>query len=139
MSNSSLLLKAQQLTSDIKKNHGKYDFKPASGKANFWSNFRSISQYLLPGGSENSDSPDSQTINGFVQCNICKQVLRYDAKVIGSSYLNRHAQTCKQSQTKTIQPQLISLFNKKIKLTDIEKQGIKESQLQYCVRGHHSF
>ena len=50
MSNSSLLLKAQQLTSHIKKNPGKYDFKPATGKANIWSNFRSISQYLSPGG-----------------------------------------------------------------------------------------
>ena len=58
MSNSSLLLKAQQLTNDIKKNPGKYDFKPALGKANFWNNFRSISQYLSPGGSENSDSTD---------------------------------------------------------------------------------
>ena len=141
MSNISVLLKAQQLTSDMKKNPDKYDFKPASGKANFCSNFRSISQYLSPGhgGSENSDSPDSQPINGFVQCNICKQVLRYDAKVTGSSHLNRHAQTCKRPQTKTIQPQLTSLFNKKIKPTDAEKQGIKESQLQYCVQGHHSF
>ena len=85
------------------------------------------------------NSPDSQPINGFVLCNICKQVLRYDAKVTGSSHLNRHAQTCKRPQTKTIQLQLTSLFNKKIKPTDAKKQGIKESQLQYCVQGHHSF
>ena len=27
----------------------------------------------------------------------------------------------------------------RVKPTDAEKQGIKESQLQYCVQGHHSF
>ena len=102
-------------------------------------NYQSVFNYLWPGDSENSDNPDSQPINGFVQCNIRKQMLRYDAKVTGSSHLNRHAHTCKRSQTKPIQPQLTSLFNKKIKPTDAEKQGIEESQLQYCVRGHHSF
>ena len=74
-----------------------------------------------------------------MQCNICKLVLRYDAKATGSSHLNRHAQTCKRPQTKTIQSQVKTLFSRKIKLTDAEKQGIKESQLQYCVRDHHSF
>ena len=83
--------------------------------------------------------PQSKILATPMQWNICKQVLRYDVKVTGFSHLDRHAQTCKRLQTKTIQPQLTSLFNKKIKLTNAEKQGTKESQLQYCVRGHHSF
>ena len=57
-----------------------------------------------------------------------------------SSHIMGHAENCKPRQNKYKQQLLTSYFNKKtLKLSKSEKLAIKDAELQFCVRGYHSF
>ena len=86
---------------------------------------------------QNCNEIEVNDIVGFVVCSICRVAFKYDAKTTGCSHLGRHVNACKPQVKK--QMLMTSLVEQKVKLSDREKLDIKNAQLQYCVRGYHSF
>ena len=130
---------SKHLISEVQNHPERFNFLPAPGRSDFWKTIRIVTRRLQ---SEDAGASDVQAtespLPGIVSCSICKCILKYDSKSTGSSHVKRHTEHCKPSNGK--QELLTSLLNKKtLKLNESEKVNIKNAQLQFCVRGYHSF
>ena len=82
----------------------------------------------------------SDVTTGIVVCSTCKSVLKYDCKTTESLLVKRHTENCKSPQNKNEQALFALHFNiKEVKLNDLEKLDIKNAELEFCMRGYHSF
>ena len=74
-------------------------------------------------------------------CTVCKLVLNYNCKKTESSHIKRHAEHCKPEPHGSKKQQLLTSHfnNKSINLNDLERLEIKNVELEFCVRGSHSF
>ena len=130
----------QKLTYELKRYLERFIFSPATGRAEFW---KTISVVARCFDQENANATNTRprTLPGIVVCTICKSVLNYDCEKAGSSHIKRHAEHCKPEPHGSKKQQLpTSHFNNKsIKLNDSERLEIKNAELEFCVRGSHSF
>ena len=128
---------ASHLTTELRKHPEKFRLKPARGRSEIWETMSVVSLCHPTSDSGTDNSNDTRDIDGFVVCNICRIAFKYDVKTTGSSHISRHVKTCKPQEKK--QTLITTLVDKKVKLSESEKLNIKNAQLQYCVRGYHSF
>ena len=99
-----------------------------------------VARCSQPNDTKTKNATTLSSLNGIVVCYICKSVLKYDSRTTGSSHIKRHTENGKPRQSKYKQQLLTSIFNKKTpKLSESEKLAIKDAELQFCVRGYHSF
>ena len=130
---------SKHLISEVQNFPERFNFLPAPGRSDFWKTIRIVIRRVQSEGAGASDVQATESpLPGVVSCSICKCILKYDSKSTGSSHVKRHTEHCKPSKGK--QELLTSLLNKKtLKLNESEKVNIKNAELQFCVRGYHSF
>ena len=130
---------SKHLISEVQNHPERFNFLPAPGRSDFWKTIRIVTRRVQSEDAGVSDVQSTESpLPGIVSCSICKCILKHDSKSTGSSHAKRHTEHCKPSKGK--QELLTSLLNKKtLKLNESEKVNIKNAELQFCVRGYHSF
>ena len=130
----------KNLTREMQNHPESFQFLPAQGRSEFWENMKVVARCSQSNDTETKNATTLCSLHGIAVRYIWKSVLKYDSRTTGSSYIKRHAENCKPRQSKYKQQLLTSHFNKKtLKLSESEKLAIKDAELQFCIRGYHSF
>ena len=73
----------------------KFQFLPAQDCFEFWENMKVVAQCSQSNDTETKNATTLSSLDGIVVCYICKSVLKYDSRTMGSSHIKRHAENCK--------------------------------------------